>query len=436
MSNMRKVGVTRLVEPRFLSLVGKPANTVAFKVVRSDGGDDMKPGRIRRDRPVKRSDLLLSFWFDKSMEDQEIMDTVKKWGITDASIEEVGNEKVVRCSDAPENADTMKIQVSDSCSVTMLKPISNQKDEQAKRYIAVSGIEFSSDLYTSTTAVEWMSENSVDFSEYTIQNDEQRVVVNRSVEGSDGETRRIEVSDGVVFLVERAEAQDIPQSYALLVNEAAFGNWGWGQLDFTSALADIQFSELADTALSVLRRVLDDLLFWSDLPINIRRDLITAATMQFSEYISGLVDALPQKMIVASRSHLQEIVMSKKENSDVAAQEDDNKAITREDVQGMVNEAMSPIMQKMEELSGQLEQQVASRQEDPGKTTEEDGAGDTKEQLDSIVRSVESLSESIKEVSERMVSLEGATVVRSDNGDGSQSEKRDVFDGMFRSRAN
>lgn len=457
----RKVEVAKMIKPAFLSLVGKPANTVAFKVVRQEDTKMTAP-RIRKQTPVARSGLLLSLEFPADTPDDEIGSMLEEWGISTYTIVSTDSVKIVQCSDTTTRSDedsTIRINISDNCVAVCMKPISKREDSE-KPHIAVVGMEFSLERFASEQEIlSWMAENSVDFSTYTIQNEEQQIVVSRSVDGVDGVTRRIGVEDGVTLLVSRADAQSIPAPFVTAVTETSFGHFGWGALDFTSAMADIEFCDLADTALSVLRRVVDDLLFWSDLPISIRRDLIGSATKQFSDYISTLVDALPRSVVIASRSHHQETAMLKKqtqetkqdesavERSDTAATETVKTSaeaaagaeraatgVTRDDVKGMVDDALSPFIARFDELFAKISGNSAAAKPEAAEPPSDSGTASTGEQ---VVRSVADLAELVKTVAERVGALEGITIVRNDAGDGAQREsKKDVFRGMFGGRQN
>ena len=465
----KDINVTKMVKPRFLSLVGVPANQIAFKVVRNDAGEEVTIPRITRKRPVRRSELLVSFTFSDEYEDEEILRELATWGISDATItRDPDGKKRVRCSDADPSS-TMTVTLGKGKTVSLLKPISKTRSDTG--YVAVSEIQFAKDYFPAELdIVEWCKRHQVDISTSTLENDDQQTVVRRTVKAiPDSEARRIEVDSGVQFVVVRAGEADIPETFYTVVNDAAYGNWGWGQLDFTATMADVEFCNLASEAIGTLNRVAETILFYSDLPIAIRKELITSASEQFATFLGTLMDALPDRVVVANRSIPEkEISMSKAKGQDGQKAERQDatdaaaaanteatataegtttpaaEAITRADVEKMIGDAMAGISGQIAELSAKLTAPAAGEATqrsdgaadgDDGKPAAEDASGEllrtVQRSITDLADSVKAVAESVKSVGERVQSLEGNTVVRNDSGDPKQTARKDVFVGMF-----
>lgn len=471
MSQVEKdVNVTRIVKPRFLSLVGTPANQIAFKVVRGDTGEEKTVPHITRKRPARRADAVVMFEFDAAFSDDEIRNELAAWGISDVAITEENGRKRVKCSDV-EPTNTITVTLGAGKTVSILKPISNRRSDKAK--IAVAQIEFAKDYFPDQEdVVAWCRSHQVDILEGAVENGDHQTVVRRSVAVGDGEeTRKIEVDAGVQFVVVRAEEDDIPSEFYTAVNDAAYGSWGWGQLDFTATMADIEFCNLASEAVRVLEDVANRIIFWSDLPLAVRKDLITSAAGQFADFLVTLMDALPARVVVANRSIPEkEISMSKakgqngqnaerQDNTDAAAAASTDttaaaqtaaatdtpaETITRADVEKMIGDAMAGISGQIAELTAKLtapaEGSTAQRSDgaadgDGGKPAAEDASGEllrtVQRSITELTDSVKAVADSVKSVGERVQSLEGNTVVRSDGGDPKQTQRKDVFVGMF-----
>lgn len=456
----KDVEIARLVTPKFLSIVGKPANQVAFKVIRNDNGETtMTAPHIQRKRATKRSDPLVSVTFGLAETDDAIKQTMADWGVTEFSVEVTADSKVVRCSDAGD-AETISITLGGAVA-TILKPISQTADT-VRRGVAVASIEFASDYFPEVADISaWCASHNVDFSEVAVQNGTQHSVVRRDVSLEAGaETRKVQVDAGVQFVVARADANDVPPEFIAIVNDAAYGNWGWGQLDFAATMADVEFCDVSQEATYTLNRVIDRILFYSDLPIALRKELIVSATSQFSEFIVTLMDALPARVVVANRSTSdKEKSMSKAKGQDGKTVErqdtpTDDKAgttpvtapadaaadasISRTDVEKMIGDAVSGLSTQIADLSAKLAPAATQRSDEAGagevkdekSAPSEDATGET---LQAVLRSVKELGDSVKTVVDRVQSLEGSTTVRSDSsdGEGKPTQRKDVFKGMF-----
>lgn len=443
MSEVTKdVNVSRLVQPKFLTLVGRPANQVAFKVIRNDEGEaTMTVPHIKRSRAT-RSDALLSIAFSLDADDDSIKTTMDGWGISGYTVEVEAERKVVRCSDAPDGAETLTIGIGNGATATILKPIS-QRSDGGKEAIAVSSISFALDYFPTIDDIsEWCSSNGIDISGNAMENGGQNTVVRRDVKVEAGEeTRQIEVDSGVQFTVIRADVQDIPENFTIVVNDTMYGSYGWGQLDFAARMADKEFSEVADEAIYTLRSVLNEIIFYSTMPASVKKTLVANATTQFSNYLGTLLDALPARVVIANRS--EEKPMSTAAQTTQTTETPAGTTATATPAPAPAAEGVSradfdKLVTSVNALTDTVTA-LSKRSEAPAPAptgTTETPAGSTEAPAESeitrVLRSVETLAQAVGTLNERVAGVEGTTVARSDGGDTTQTAQRtDVFKGMF-----
>lgn len=460
----KDVEVTRVVEPRFLTLTGKPANQIAFKVIRDDNGETTMTAPMIQRKRTKRSEALLSITFDEDTSEEEVKAKLSEWGIENYEIETTADgKKKAKCAQRSDAASpTMDVRLGDNIVATVLKPISNSASDK-KIGLRVVRIDFDADYFETTEQVsEWLTKKRIDFSETDVENSDQAITVRRHAVEENAELRKVTVDDGVHFVVirEDEEESDIPDEYVSVINDTAYGRWGWGQLDFAAALADVEFCSYTEQALYYLNSVLDDIIFYSDLPVNLRKDLIKSTLTQFGDYVVALLDALPARVVVANRSiHEKEKVMSKKEVDQSGTPETDaattdtagtdtgaaaeEGTISRADVATMIGEAVTGLAAQIADLKAALPAAPAKDDGDDAARRSDGTSGDddtskpdaNTEALQAIMRSVQELTTAVGGMGDRVQSLESSTVVRSDEGDGKQVERKDVFQGMFGGKA-
>lgn len=475
----KPVRLTRMLEPSFLSLVDRPANQLTFKILRDDKGKDMAIPQIKRSRVSRSATVLVCIEFPDTATEDEIAGVMSDFGIEDyeVTVDAENRKKRIKCNDATEGAETITVRLAGDTRVTFLKPISNSTSDGPKALV-VSEIRFSTEYFPDAGDHQaWCTKNHIDISSATVQNGDCEIVLCRAEVDKGAEVRRMEVDSGVVFTVVRADTQDVPQDFIDVVNERAFGHWGWGQLDFNAKLADVEFSEAAREAMRLLEDVLYDILYYSELPLEVRKTLMDSALSQYSQYIGTLMDALPARVVIAFRSdQSKETPMLKATTapapaataakpaaaaphatSDEAATAAESEAatnaaatggtddggsatpadgpITRADVDALISGALSGITEQLAALTASLTPPAA-----PVTRTDEPPAGDTpaatpaaEDPQQQVLRSISELGGIIKGVSERMQALEGATITRSDGGDGKQTSvgRKDVFQGIF-----
>lgn len=448
----KEIGLAKIVKPKFLSLVGSPANQVAFKIIRDDNGDtSMSAPHIQRKR-TRRADSLISIEFEETVDDAVIAQTMQDWGVGTYTVETRDTKKYVKCSEA--TGDTIRVNMGEGRYATILKPISRSAPG-AKSALSVVRIEFAADYFPNNEDVAaWLGANSVDFSQDAIQNGPELTVVRRDVKvEKEEETRSIQVDTGVQFVVARAEVSDVPENFIVVVNDAAFGNWGWGQLDFAAMMADVEFCKWSEEAIYTLNRIIDRILFYSELPIPVRKELIVRATSEFSSFIVTLMDALPARVVIASRSTLdkEKSMSNKKEPNGTAVKRQDEveattteattaattaeatpaasepeAAISRADVAKMIEVAMSGVATQLSDIAAKLTPATAAAAP-VVETVRSDTPADTE-----LTKTLSGLTEVITGMAKRLDSLEGGTTVRSDGADAKQTQvTKDVFRGVF-----
>lgn len=439
----REVNVTTLVEPAFLTLTKKPANQVGFKIVRDDKEQEMaEPNpeiRVKRVRAKRSMGPMMSVVFPAGTTEEQAKTKMDEYGLSGYTITTEDTGIVAMRSDLTElPARTISIGIGDG-----VKAIIERTDAPAgeKENIAVVEVRFQKDYYPEESEImAWLERHDIDFLENGVKNGDTVTTVCRAEVAEGTETREIEADDGVIFVVSRADVMDIPSSFVEVVSETAYGSWGWGQLDFAAAMADKEFSSVAHDAIYTLRDVLDQILFYSPLPVAVRKELMTRAATQFATYVGSLLDALPTKVVLATRSihESKESDMSNKKEEQVQRSEEQIKApaapateapaataeyVTRSELADIVANAVK------EALAANVQ-----RSEETPPAAESAGPATTTDPLEVVTRSMADLTKTMQEmastVNERLVKIEGATVVRSDEGDG-KSVKGDIFKGMF-----
>lgn len=444
----KKVSLTKLVEPKYLTLTGLPANQTAFKIIRKDG-ENMNMQHVQRKR-TRRSDSLVSVTFEAGLDEDGVKAVLAEWGIEDFTVEASGDRLKAVLREDTEG--TMNVATSDGRTLTVLKPISNTTTD-TKKNVAVSRMDFAKDAFPELSDVtEWLKRNDIDETTVKIIPGDTVTSVQR-IDVKDEDVRTLSVEHGVTFSIVRADTPDIPVTFVTVVSDEAFGNWGWGQLDFAAVMADKEFSAAAEDAIYSLRSVLDRIMFYSDVPIAIRKDLVRSAVNQFADYAISLMDALPSKVVVAIRSDFQkEKEVTKAATGTPAARQDDatksgtgqpgaaddketkttSEAITRDDVKAMIDEGNKAINDQLAELTKAVK---ATRSDNAGAEDKETKEPEQEPTLADVMRSVKGLSDELAGVKTSVTALEGATVVRSDSGDSKTTDgktnTKDVFRGVF-----
>ena len=458
----KQVNLTKIVDPKFLTLTGAPANQTAFKIIRKDG-ENMNMQHVQRKR-IRRSDSLVSITFEEGLDEAGVKVVLAEWGIEEFTIETSGDRlKAVLRSDGADA--TMNVQTPDGRTLTVLKPISNAASDE-KKGIAVTRMDFAKDAFPELADItDWLKRNDIDETTVKIVPGDTVTSVQR-LDSTDTDTRSLVIEQGVTFNIVRADSIDIPPTFITVVNDTAFGNWGWGQLDFAATMADKEFSNAMEDSIYTLRCVLDRIMFYSDVPVPIRKDLVRSALTQFGDHAISLMDALPSKVVVAIRSSSpKEKEVTKAAPGTPAARQDDatksgtgqpgaaattddttkdapaagdaaatTETLTRADVQAMIAEGNKELSGQIAELTKTLAQRSDTKPaegEGGEKKTDGEAKPDAEPTLADVMRSVKTLADEVGGLKNSVTTLEGGTVVRSDGGDKTTPQTKDVFRGMF-----
>ena len=451
----KEVEVSKMVQPSYLTLTKLPANQVAFKVIRDDNGDTnmskevpaVEPARRRRIRSTQRSSLLF-IEFPEGATDDDVKAVAEEYGLEEYEVTQTSDgRKCLKRSDLaeiPASAITVKTEDGKRLGVARVDPYPS-----AMPFIEVVAIEFDKAVFSDETATEgYLKRFDIDFLEGGVENTDKLIRVMRSEFSPSAEIRRVEVEPGVVAVVTRAATEDstlVGSKFTEVVCEECYGQWGWGQLDFNAMMADALFCEAADDATYRLRGLIERILFWSELPVAARKELVSRAASQFSEYIGALLDGLPAKVILVNRSSLEpkeSKAMTQKTADEVqatpAATETvtEEKPITRSEIAALIAEGITAALAAQPAPTVATEEAPATqRSDDAGSTTQGEGAASTTApSVDSIAESLKGLAASMDAMTKRMDSMEGATVVRSDSQDAAAStttKRKDVFAGVF-----
>jgi hypothetical protein len=322
----KPVKVARLAKPNFLTLTKSPANEVAFKLIRKDEPvkpEDQSPNKVVRQRTVRRMDATLMFIFAEGTTEDDINATMLEFGISDYSIGvSVDGMPIVTRADATEPFPESYITVNlrNGVKALVAQGVAVATDENPTPNIAVVAIEFAK-TFDQAAIETWLNSNDIDPAKTTIVAGEDVTTVNRITITEGAEVRRMDMAEGIQVVIMPTAVQDVPPSIVEVISEAAYGSWGWGQLDFAAAMADCEFCEMTREGSSMLRDVLDKILFYSYLPVSVRKELVVRATSQFAAYIGALLDALPTRVITSYTSDLKEkLTMKTKDQLDAERQ--------------------------------------------------------------------------------------------------------------------
>lgn len=435
----KEVSVLMMDTPVALTLTGAPANQVGFRVVRRDSGEEVSVP-VRRIRRSRSGAAFLYIEFPLGTTAEEVEKVAGEYGIEDYEVVQDNDKYLLRRKDYQEaEGATITVSLGEGRKVVMVR--TDSEDPARQEGLKLISITLDKEVFRSEEdAKAYLTEKEIDFTTSAIENTDTSFVFRRS-EGDEGKVGKIELEDGVIVSVVRAETYDVPQSIVEVVSEAAYGSFGIGQLDFAAMLADVEFSRLSEEATYRLQRVLDNIILYSSLPVAVRKELVQRAAMQYALYIGNLMDGLPQGVVLVNRS-------SKPKEHDMtaaatpatptpatevqnAAPITETEVLTRSDVSAMIQEAVTAA------IAAKAAEEV-KRSDEPAPEPEAKPAAPAVdpvlEELQTITRSMGELAGNVAKVAERVNSLEGATVVRSDNADNGVAEtpaKKDIFSGVF-----
>ncbi len=311
--------LVKIAEPQFLSLVGKPANQRPFPIIRSQ-----QPGRVAR---TKRGDnAVLMLTFPEGYTEDDAARTLANFSMTGYSVSTDGTSVYAHRSDLQSVAKVVEmkpheIRITSDGVIAMVDPAQYQpKTADSVAKIAVAAYEFDKKTFDEEKIISWGKQNNVDIENDAIENSSSDAFcVSRGEVSDDTEVQRVQVAEGVVIAIYRCDVcmpdSSVPDMYSAAINEAAYGNWGWGQLDFNASMADRVFCDVLESAANRVDSVVRQILFYSELPLESRKQLVTRCLQQYGQFVNDAIDALPrQVLLLASRADVSK-----------------NQSITRED---------------------------------------------------------------------------------------------------------
>jgi uncharacterized protein (DUF1697 family) len=434
-----------MVEPKTLSLVGHPANQVGFRVVRSDSGEEVATPvrRVRRTRSESRNAFLF-VEFPAGTPREEVDEAAALYGITNYEVDVAEDRTVLRRADSPEyTGDRMSVNLGGGRKVVMAR--TDTPSKEAGTGLQLISIEFDKAVFrTDEDVAAYLSDKSIDITTGAVENTDTHCIFTRSGVAAEGAQGKIEIDSGVVVSVVRADVPDLPQSISVVVNEAAYGSWGWGQLDFAAALADVEFSRLMEEAIYRFKDVVYNILFYSSTPLAQRKELIYRASAQFAIYAGNLIDGLPPGVVVITRSDMvqhKESSMSQQQTQNppqaATAAPAQEAILTRADVQQIVSESVTAAVTSAvaAALDAQASIQSQQRADEVAATAAAVAAPATQpDQMETLIRSIGALNDNVSKMAERLSTVENTTVVRSDAGNAPAAKaagKVDVFSGLL-----
>lgn len=328
----RKAQLVDLIptDDNMVTLTKLPANRAGFKIRRSEEEDDMLDidkakrggkyegkGRKRK----KRTDTgLLSLVLPTDATQETADEIIEKYGLTeDYELQRTddGTYVLVRRGADMDIEFPTHIQLGGGI-VAQVDPAVFARGDTSRGGVTLVRIDF--DGKDVAEVKTWLDEFGVDYPVKGVEQVDGGVIVTRH--DHDGETKRLRLAEGVTGYVARAEQNDVPVKLTRTVVDLAFGQWGWGHLDFGAALADPEFSMQSENALFALRDVLENVIFYSGLPLDERKTLIQSATDQFATFMSNLIDTLPTQVLDVGKQARAE---ARKEESSMATKDQDAK---------------------------------------------------------------------------------------------------------------
>lgn len=446
--------LVKVTDPAFISLVGKPANQRPFPVIRSaDGKTAPRVTRTKRDdSPV----LMITFPAD--YDEADVGEALDLYGMSGYTVISEGGSFVAVRSDLQSVAKVAELSPS-TIRLTSDGIIASINAEQfaptggkSVAGVAIVRYEFDKKTFDEDATKAWLSENSIDFSKDAIENSASDVIsVVRKDIAADTDVRRMELVAGVVAVITRDDVTDVPAAFIAVVNEAAYGNWGWGQLDFNATMADRAFCEMLEDAEWQLERVIRNILFYSELPLDARKQLVTRSLTQYGAFINNAIDTLPRQVLqLVARSVARSAVEPKQEKDTMTKEQIEAKRAEDEAATLAAAEAAKPV------LRGELAELVTAAVASAMATRSEPVAAVVVEPVVAVVTEAapvagaapaavvgitradieEIMKAQFAPVTERLDKIEGTTIVRSDNGDGTQTvpvkaKREDAFKGVL-----
>lgn len=428
--------LVKIKTPKFITMVNAPANQTGFKIVRSTEGETKMQGAIvRRTRRSTETSPVLRLTFPAGTEEATVTEALTSYGMKEYRVEQADGVYTATRADLKSISKdaTTEIKLTEAgLMATVARQEASVEAPEEKPNLSMPVIEFDASKFTLEEVQRWVAEKCVDGGYQEPQNAGKCYVVRRSEVPENEETRLMVLEDGVTATVVRSEVMLVPAGYIAVVSETAYGNWGWGQLDFAAKMADEAFCEQMDLAIDSLRSVLNRIVIYSSLPLDVRKELAMRALGQFGDYIGTVMDSLPRQLLVSvirsATPQLEKPMTQANSGANTqAAPAQEEKPITRAELAQLVTEGIAAAMKALPAPVARAEG-AAAEPATPAKTETTAAAALTRADVASA------LAEAMTPVVDGLKALAGATIVRGapEAVPGTVKEaKRDVFDGAF-----
>lgn len=398
-----------LKEPQFLSIVKSPANRTPFKVVRDD-----ESGKRRRRRTAD-TQALLTVTLPDGVDMDQAQEIFQRFGLTEEEFEiETGDDgkiKYTRKARRDENLQTVAINMGSGVIAHVEAAALTRGIEQTPDHPGVTVLRF--DFESKEAGEEWLERHDIPSEGQWLELEETTIFCRHDMMPPD-EAKEIDI-DGVTVTVAQTQDDDIPVRIYRQVIEEAYGSHGYGMIDFNQAMADQIFTRDAKEANYMLWDILDNILFYSMLPLADRQALVMNALNQFAVWLTNLMSALPRQMTDpdnridlnsqgedddnAARSEndppeetKETADMSKDKEQNDAQGAEDQETVERQDTSDETQETEATATRESEEQ--EQEEQVEREEEDTDKVfTRTDAAEIAKSAVESYIADQEAKRE-------------------------------------------
>lgn len=349
-----------LQEPQFLSIVKAPANRTPFKVVRDDGGTR----RRRRQTADAKALLTVTLPEDVTMERaEEIFD---KFGLNRDEYEITTGEDgriSYRRNNTTGDEETVSINMGNGVVAQIRAESLTRGMPVAEDHPGITVLRF--DFETRDAGIGWLKDHEIDAEGIWLELEESVTFCRHDVMPPE-DAIEFEV-DGVSVTVAQTREDDVPVRIYRQVIEEAYGSHGYGMINFNQAMADIEFTRDAREANYLLWDILDNILFYSYLPLADRQALVMNALNQFAVWLSNLMSALPRAMTEPDAT----VDLNSQGTSD------DNAARSENDPSEETKETADMSKGKEQQAQGAEDQENVERQDASDESSEENTATET-----------------------------------------------------------
>jgi len=380
----REVNLIELEEANFLSIVKRPANRIPFQIVRNEGG---KVQRTRRDS------ALLSIRLPDETSDEDAAAIMRAYGLTEEEYEVSREEDqawLKRKQRDADSEDPMIIQLANGMEAEIDKAAVTRSIVRSDDQPSLSVIKINLGKVTRSEAETWLKEKDIAFNKEDLfaVAGEQMLVRHDSPEDID--TVTVDLGEGKTAVAAHTQRDDIPHKIYRMVIEQAYGRSGWGHIDFFQAMLDEQFTADARSANHWLWEVLDNILFYSDLPLSDRQSLIENALGEYNAWITALMQSLPREIMSTNTVDLNsqggDDTSVAASDSGSTTEDDGQEETVREDETETPTETMETAEMKQKQESGAVSEEAKRDDEVVTTTEDEQKAGAESEQEQAPVK--------------------------------------------------